>query len=52
MSKKESTLETSTQGLTKNDFQLLEELADSEFTSFLQGIVVLQSLNDQQIDNL
>jgi hypothetical protein len=40
MPKNKSTPETPTQGLTKKDFQLLEELADREFAAFLQSIVV------------
>jgi len=50
VTKKESTPEIS-QGLTEKDFQLMEELADREFTAFLQSIIVPQCLNNQKVND-
>lgn len=51
MTKKESTPEISSQGLTEKDFQLMEELADREFATFLQSIVVPQCLDNQKVND-
>lgn len=44
--------EVKTHGVSDEDMQYLVDLADREFAAFLQSIVVPQSLNDQQINNL
>jgi hypothetical protein len=48
---KKSTHEVEARGLTNEDMQYLVNLADREFSAFLQSIVVPQSLDNQKINN-